>query len=39
MLEMHTLLYIIYHIDWRGGGGGDPSARGEEYHEETPEFI
>ena len=24
MLEMHTLLYIIYHIDWRGG---DPSAR------------
>ena len=18
MLEMHTLLYIIYHIDWRG---------------------
>ena len=19
MLEMHTLLYIIYHIDWRGG--------------------
>ena len=28
MLEMHTLLYIIYHIDWRGG---DPSARGLKY--------
>ena len=31
MIEMQTLIYCLL-IDWRGGGGGYPSARGYVIH-------
>ena len=33
MLEMHTLLYIIYHIDWRGG-----RSQRSCYYQDSPEL-